>query len=159
MPGPLFFLNRPEWDRFNIQFEQLLSYIFSIFSPQLKKSLNQIYKCIQTYWLWLEELQFKFKRKIRTWTGIWTSDLQIGALPLELTWFNWRYKSKSPSWKQCYSGVVVCDTICHDLTNELTSYYLFIVIFLNQIYKLIQTYSLCLEELQFKFRRKIVLLN
>ena len=26
--------------------------------------------------------QFKFKRKIRTWTGIWTSDLQISSLAL-----------------------------------------------------------------------------
>ena len=53
------------------------------------------------------------------------------SLPLEVSWFNWRYRSKSPSWKQCYSDVVVCDTICHDLTNELTSYYLFILIFSN----------------------------
>ena len=29
-----------------------------------------------------EELQFKFKRKTQTWTGIWTSDLQISILAL-----------------------------------------------------------------------------
>ena len=29
------------------------------------------------HYLWLEELPFTFKRKIWTWTGIWTSDLQI----------------------------------------------------------------------------------
>ena len=27
------------------------------------------------------------------------------------TWFNWRYRSKFPSWKQCYSGVAVCGTM------------------------------------------------
>ena len=43
--------------------------------------------------LWQTPLKFKFKRKILTWTGIWTSDLQISslALPLELSQFNWRY--------------------------------------------------------------------
>ena len=30
----------------------------------------------------LEELQFRFKRKIRSWTEIWTSDLQISSLAL-----------------------------------------------------------------------------
>ena len=35
---------------------------------------------MQTYSLCLEELQFKFKRKIWTWTGIWASDLQISSL-------------------------------------------------------------------------------
>ena len=36
---------------------------------------NLIDQYIQTYTLWLEESQFKIKRKIRTWTGISTSDL------------------------------------------------------------------------------------
>ena len=30
----------------------------------------------------LKKCQFIFKRKIRTWTGIWTSDLQISSLAL-----------------------------------------------------------------------------
>ena len=41
-------------------------------------------------------------------------------------------------------GVVVCETIC---------------LFLNQIDKYIQTYGSCLEELLFKFKRKIQILT
>ena len=75
---------------------------------------------------------FKFKRKIRTWTGNWTSDLQISGLAI----YHLSYPDsidgtglKLPLESNAYSGVVVCDTICHDLTNELNSYYLFILIF------------------------------
>ena len=38
--------------------------------------LNQIYKQIQTYYLFLWKLKFKFKRKIQTWTGIWRSEVE-----------------------------------------------------------------------------------
>ena len=37
---------------------------------------------MQTYSLCLEVLQFRLKRQIRTWSGIWTSDLQIYSLAL-----------------------------------------------------------------------------
>ena len=37
---------------------------------------ENIVKLIQTYYVCHEELQFKFKRKIQTRTGIWRSEVQ-----------------------------------------------------------------------------------
>ena len=71
---------------------------------------------------------FKFKRKIRTWTGNWTSDLQISSLALyylsypgslDGTGLNLSPKSNA------MQGIVVCNTICPHFTCEITLSYLF----------------------------------
>ena len=57
--------------------------------------LNLIEKEIENDNLCLEKLQFKFKRKIRTCTGIWTSDLQVPILALhhfEVSWLQYTFK-------------------------------------------------------------------
>ena len=54
----------------------------------------------QPYNLCLRKFKLSdLKRKIRTWTGIQTSDLRITspALSLELCWFSWQLTLKSPS--------------------------------------------------------------
>ena len=85
---------------------------------------NTTFFCIQ-YFQFKFFLNFNLNRDL----NLGPPDLWPGAVPLKLFWFNWQYRSQSHSWKQCYGGIVVCDTICHQLANKLTLYYLFILIF------------------------------
>ena len=101
------------------------------------------------------DILYKFKRKESNLDQIWTSDFQISSLAfyhLSYRSWIWRYRSKFPSWKQSYAGVVVCDTTCHQFANKLTSYCLFFKIKSISKYKPI---VFCLEELQFRFKTKI----
>ena len=97
-----------------------------------------------------EKVQLIFKRKIRTWSGIQISDLQIPSLALyhEVSLFNRRYRSKFISWRQCYArrcGLWHCLSSLDRRTN-------FVFIYsgvLNQIDK-------WLVKFKFKFKTRIL---
>ena len=101
----------------------------------------------------LEELQFKFEinSNLDRDLNLGPRELYPGALSLVLSWFNWRYRSILLSWKQCYARL--CDLWqYHHLIGQVTSSVFIYSDILNQLISKYKHY-LCLEELQFKFKR------
>ena len=83
----------------------------------------KLFACSKICFLYFLLLFFYLKRTIWTWTRIWISDFQISSLVLlELSWFNWWYRSKSLSLESnTMQAIVIYNTICHHLTSKLTS--------------------------------------